>query len=72
MIRQWSSYRYLKWSDIKRRHIVFTAAFVVVVDNILANIVVRARVFDVGFATPIVYHEDQYQNWNMKIRSKTR
>lgn len=57
MIRQWSTDGYLKRGDVEGRHVVFTTSFVVIVDDVLADIVIGSRVLDVRLPSSVVYHE---------------
>ena len=53
--------RDLKRRDVKGRHVVLAATLVLVVDDVLANVVVRIRILDLGFAPSIVNdkHQDE-------------
>lgn len=59
--RHWTTDGDLQWRDVEGGHVVLTAAFVVVIDDILSDIVIRAGVLDVGLPPSVVddKHEDQ-------------
>lgn len=58
----WAANRYLQRGDIECSHIVFTATFIIIVDNILSYIIIRTRIFDMRLTSPIVYNKHKYQN----------
>lgn len=55
---------YLQWRDVKGRHVVLTAALVLVADNRFADILfwTGALLFLGRFAFAAVEHEDQGEN----------
>ena len=55
-------HRDLERRDVERRHVVLTAALVLVVDDVLADVVVGVRVLDLGLATPVVHDEHKHQD----------
>ena len=48
---------YLERRDVEGRHVILAAPFVLVIDDILPNVVVGVRVFDLSFPTTVVYNE---------------
>lgn len=55
--------RYLQRRYIEGSHIVFAAAFIVVVDDVFAYIIIWSRVFNMRLTTPIIHNKHQHQNW---------
>ena len=47
----------LERRDVKRGHVILAAALVLVINDILPNVVVGVRVFDLSFPTTVVYNE---------------
>lgn len=62
----------MQWSDVEGRHVVLTAALVVVVDYILAHIVIRSRVLDVGLMPSIVHDKDQDEGCTLGVGGRER
>lgn len=56
-LRHRAADRYLQWRNVEGGHVVLAAALVIVVDDVLAHIVVRSRIFDVRLTPPIVDDE---------------
>ena len=54
--------RYLQRRDVKGGHVVLSAALVLVVDDVLPDVVVRAGVLDLRLAPPVVHHKHQHQD----------
>lgn len=54
--------RDLQGRDIEGSHIVLSATLVVIVDNILPHVVVRARILYVRLSSSVV--DDEYQHEN--------
>jgi hypothetical protein len=54
--------RYLQWGDVEGRHVVLSAALVVVVDDVLSHVIVRSGVLDVRLSTPAVHDKHQNQH----------
>ncbi len=52
----------LEGRDVKGRHVILTPALIIVVDNILTDVVIRARVLDLCLSPPVVNNEDEDQN----------
>ena len=53
---------HLEGRDVERRHIVLAAALVLVVDYVFSHVVVRARILDLSFSSPVVDNEDEHKN----------
>ena len=53
---------HLEGGDVERRHIVLSAALVLVVDYVFSHVVVRARILDLSFSSPVVDNEDEHKN----------
>lgn len=54
----WSTDRDLQRGDVEGGHVVLAAALIIVVDDVLPDVVVRAGVLDVRLSAPVVHHED--------------
>ena len=54
--------RNLKRGDVEGRHVVLAAALVLVVDDVLADVVVRIGILDLGLAPSVVDDEHQDQD----------
>ena len=53
----WISNWNLEWRDIKCSHVIFTATFILIVDDVFPDIIVRIRVLDLGFSPSVVNDE---------------
>ena len=53
----------LKRGDVEGRHVVLAAALVLVVDDVLADVVVRVGILDLSFTPSVVDDEDQDQDY---------
>lgn len=51
----WIRHRNLQRGDVKGRHIVLSAPFILIVDDIFPDIVVGIGIFDLSFTSAIVY-----------------
>lgn len=57
--------RDLQGRDIECGHVILSATLVIVVDNILPHVIVRARILYVSFSSSVVDDEYQHENWNI-------
>lgn len=57
-----SADRNLQRRNVERGHVILAATFVVVVNDVLAHIIIRARVFDVCLPSSIVDDKDEHQD----------
>lgn len=53
--------RDLQRRNVVRGHIVLAAPFIVVVDDVLPDVIIRARIFDVRLSPSVVHHKHQHQ-----------
>ena len=60
--QRWVRYWYLQGRDVKRCHVVLAAAFVLVIDDVFPDVVLRARVLDLSLPPPVVHHKHQDQH----------
>lgn len=60
----------LQWCDIECGHIIFAATFIVIVDDILSDIIVGARIFDVRFTPSTIHNKYQHQDYRTYTKAE--
>ncbi|CAH2015093.1 unnamed protein product [Acanthoscelides obtectus] len=56
---------YLQRRNIKSCHVIFATSFVIIVDDVLSDVIIRSRVLDVSLSPAVVHHKDQNQDYKI-------
>ena len=72
LVRRWHGGWISDWDlerrDVERRHIVLASTFILVINYVLPNVVVRIGIFNLSFPSPVV--NDEHENQDCLLEEK--